>query len=329
MAPELLGLPLAPPWRRLAALLTDLALIAILSRLGGTALAITAALFFLLLFRRGRSEAPPWGRRVLAGCLGLLLLGVAVPAVIGLVALVRGGGAEQGRELVGPVETGVPEAFGAAGADLPRGDTISAPPEGGTLAAGPEGGPAAHEPAPIREGLADSLAILKVQVATLERERINLLRRLEEQAGELRAARERDRDGFLVRFVRNISEDLGLAFGFGTIYLTVFTAWWKGRTPGKRLLGLRVLQLDGRPLGWWASFERAGGYAAGLATGLLGFAQILWDPNRQAIHDRISATVVVLDGRPPVPGLWRIAVDLDPGRGVRYGPQPREFDRDG
>ena len=34
----------------------------------------------------------------------------------------------------------------------------------------------------------------------------------------------------------------------------------------------------------------------GFATGLLGFAQIYWDSNRQAIHDRIVGTVVVRDG---------------------------------
>ena len=43
-------------------------------------------------------------------------------------------------------------------------------------------------------------------------------------------------------------------------------------------------------------FERAGGYAAGFATGLLGFAQVYWDANRQAIHDRIVGTVVVREG---------------------------------
>jgi len=29
---------------------------------------------------------------------------------------------------------------------------------------------------------------------------------------------------------------------------------------------------------------------------LLGFAQVYWDANRQAIHDRIAGTVVVRDG---------------------------------
>jgi hypothetical protein len=57
-------------------------------------------------------------------------------------------------------------------------------------------------------------------------------------------------------------------------------------------------------LNWWLSFERAGGYAAGFATGLLGFAQIFWDPNRQAIHDKVSETIVIQDGQQPVPGPW-------------------------
>lgn len=34
------------------------------------------------------------------------------------------------------------------------------------------------------------------------------------------------------------------------------------------------------------------------APGLLGFARVYWDPNRQGIHDRIAGTAVVLDGRP-------------------------------
>jgi hypothetical protein len=115
-----------------------------------------------------------------------------------------------------------------------------------------------------------------------------------------------------------------VAFGFGTIYLTVFTAWWGGQTPGKKLLGVRVLRLDGKPIGWWDAFERAGGYAAGFATGLLGFAQVFWDPNRQAIPDRVSSTVVVREGAPRAPGKWARAVDADPGRGVRYEFERRE-----
>ena len=93
--------------------------------------------------------------------------------------------------------------------------------------------------------------------------------------------------------LRNLREDLGLGLGWSGLYFTAFTVLWRGKTPGKRLMGIRVVRVDGKPLGWWASFERFGGYAAGFATGLLGFLQIFWDRNRQAVHDKISETVVV------------------------------------
>ena len=97
----------------------------------------------------------------------------------------------------------------------------------------------------------------------------------------------------IIEWVKGIINDLGLGFGWATFYFTAFIALGKGQTLGKKLLGIRVLQLDGTPLSLWDSFGRYGGYGAGLATGLLGFIQIYWDANRQAIHDKISATVVI------------------------------------
>jgi hypothetical protein len=97
----------------------------------------------------------------------------------------------------------------------------------------------------------------------------------------------------IIKWVKALIEDLGLGFGWATFYFTVSTALGQGQTLGKKLLGIKVLQLDGTPLSLWDSFGRYGGYGAGLATGLLGFMQVYWDPNRQAIHDKISATVVI------------------------------------
>ncbi|MDO6447594.1 RDD family protein [Colwellia sp. 1_MG-2023] len=96
-----------------------------------------------------------------------------------------------------------------------------------------------------------------------------------------------------VEWGKGVINDLGLSFGWAVFYFTVLTALWNGQTPGKKLLKIRVIQLDGSPLSIWDSFGRYGGYGAGLATGLLGFLQIYWDPNRQAIHDKISATIVI------------------------------------
>jgi uncharacterized RDD family membrane protein YckC len=79
------------------------------------------------------------------------------------------------------------------------------------------------------------------------------------------------------------------------LYFTAFLSLWRGQTPGKKLVGVRVVRLNGQPMTLWTSFERFGGYAAGLVTGLLGFAQVFWDRNRQMIHDKIVETVVVRD----------------------------------
>ncbi|QHJ10661.1 hypothetical protein FX988_00881 [Paraglaciecola mesophila] len=97
----------------------------------------------------------------------------------------------------------------------------------------------------------------------------------------------------ILAWLQGIAADLGLGFGWAAFYFSIFTAWWSGQTPGKRLLGIQVIKLDGSSLNLWESFGRYGGYGAGIATGLLGFLQIYWDPNRQAIQDKISETLVI------------------------------------
>ncbi|MCP4292257.1 MAG: RDD family protein [bacterium] len=85
-------------------------------------------------------------------------------------------------------------------------------------------------------------------------------------------------------------------FSWGAFFVAWFTAWVRwghGRTLGKRILGIKIIRLDGKPLTWWDSFSRAGGYGASAATLFLGFLEAIFHPNRQAIHDRISNTVVI------------------------------------
>lgn len=96
-----------------------------------------------------------------------------------------------------------------------------------------------------------------------------------------------------VDWIKQAIENLGLSFGWAALYFSVLTSIWKGQTLGKRLMKIKVIQLDGTPLSVWDSFGRYGGYGAGLATGFMGFLQIYWDPNRQCIHDKISSTVVI------------------------------------
>ena len=146
----------------------------------------------------------------------------------------------------------------------------------------------------------DSISTLNELVQDLDEER-------REAETDLQAARvsleETENAGILDWFL-NFIDDLGIGFGWGALYLTIIHAWWKGASVGKKMFRIRVVMIDKRPLNLWLSFERVGGYAAGLATGMLGFAQIFWDPNRQAIHDKVSETIVIQDGKDAVPGPW-------------------------
>ena len=88
-------------------------------------------------------------------------------------------------------------------------------------------------------------------------------------------------------------DHMGVSVGWALAYFTLLPYWMHGQTPGKKLLGLQIIELTGRPLTLVLCFSRYGGYAAGLATGGFGFLQVLWDPNRQSIQDKIAHTVVI------------------------------------
>lgn len=97
----------------------------------------------------------------------------------------------------------------------------------------------------------------------------------------------------IIAWAKGVMSDFGLGLGWAALYFSVFTAWYNGQTIGKKVCSINVVRLDGKIPTLWESFNRYGGYVAGFATGLLGFLQIFWDPNRQAIHDKISETLVL------------------------------------
>ncbi len=137
----------------------------------------------------------------------------------------------------------------------------------------------------VRERLAGDTIQYLSELADRERELADRM------AAALEASESRG-EGVLP-FIRRSLADLGLGLGWSSLYFTAFLVLWSGQTPGKRLFRIRVVRLDGKPIGWWTALERFGGYTAGLGTGLLGFLQVFWDRNRQAIQDKISETVVV------------------------------------
>src|SRR5215831_4957128 len=107
-----------------------------------------------------------------------------------------------------------------------------------------------------------------------------------------------------VRVQRESSDD-------GTYHLNFFQNWysviwwvlyfglvmyfWNGRTPGKRLMGIRVVSLVHERITFWHSIERALGYGASALELGFGFMQYFIHPNRRTVHDRIAETIVILD----------------------------------
>lgn len=81
------------------------------------------------------------------------------------------------------------------------------------------------------------------------------------------------------------------------LYFGLATYFGNGRTPGKRLMGIRVVSLVHGRLDLWHSIERALGYGASALELGFGFIQYFVHPNRRTVHDRIAETIVVLDKR--------------------------------
>jgi uncharacterized RDD family membrane protein YckC len=81
--------------------------------------------------------------------------------------------------------------------------------------------------------------------------------------------------------------------------------WAQGQTPGKQLLGMRVVRLDTRTYaGWGRMFLRdfVGKFLVALVSSLIPFVGgiiadcwLLWDKDKQELWDKIAGTIVVDD----------------------------------
>ena len=68
-----------------------------------------------------------------------------------------------------------------------------------------------------------------------------------------------------------------------------------GKTPGKFLLGLRVVSRSGRPITFWQALRRYVGYYLSALTMYIGYMWILIDNRRQGFHDKLADTFVIYD----------------------------------
>ena len=82
----------------------------------------------------------------------------------------------------------------------------------------------------------------------------------------------------------------GLLFTF--VYFMFFWVM-AGFTPGKAVMGLRVVRENREPITWRRAFLRMLGYWVSAIPFFLGYVWILFDQHRQGWHDKMADTYVV------------------------------------
>ena len=103
---------------------------------------------------------------------------------------------------------------------------------------------------------------------------------------------------------------LGSAVALG--YFAAFEAWWRGQTPGKRLVGIRVVRTTGHPVGIAAATIRNLLRLADFLPPpyLGGMALILFHPRSQRLGDLGAGTLVVRDRPLDAPSIAHAPADL-------------------
>ena len=88
---------------------------------------------------------------------------------------------------------------------------------------------------------------------------------------------------------------LGYFAAFGLILMNwIFLIRNDGQTLGMRILGVRVVRSNGKPLGYReATLRHLVGYPLAILSLGLGFLWALWDARQQGWHDKLADTVVV------------------------------------
>ena len=86
-------------------------------------------------------------------------------------------------------------------------------------------------------------------------------------------------------------------YGVAALYFGLLTRGRKRATLGKRLVGIRVVRLDGERLSLLESLERFVGYLHIPGTLFVGLLDLWRDPDRRLAHDRVAHTAVVRTAR--------------------------------
>jgi uncharacterized RDD family membrane protein YckC len=100
----------------------------------------------------------------------------------------------------------------------------------------------------------------------------------------------------------NSTFDLVVGTAVMTLFvIAYFTFFWTlvGFTPGKALLGLKVVKMNGAKPSFFRSLLRFFAYWISAIPIFLGFFWVLWDSKRQGWHDKIAGTQVMFIPRKP------------------------------
>ena len=68
---------------------------------------------------------------------------------------------------------------------------------------------------------------------------------------------------------------------------------WRGQTPGKMAVGVKIIRTDSSPVKWQCAVRRFLGYIVSVVTLFIGFIWVAFDGRKQGIHDKIADTYVV------------------------------------
>jgi uncharacterized RDD family membrane protein YckC len=105
-----------------------------------------------------------------------------------------------------------------------------------------------------------------------------------------RSVRERVNDALFHESMKVLQDILAPIVYFGLLL-------WQGngRTPGKRLMKIRVVSLVHTHITFWHAVERALGYGAATLELGFGFIQFFIHPYRRCAQDRLAETIVVTE----------------------------------
>jgi uncharacterized RDD family membrane protein YckC len=84
-----------------------------------------------------------------------------------------------------------------------------------------------------------------------------------------------------------------ITFVMTLAYNWFFWTQWQGQTPGKRLVGIRIMKTDGSRITSTDALIRATGYFLNTMILSIGWLWALFDVQKRGWHDMLAGTVVV------------------------------------